>query len=138
MGTKIKLGARILLGLIYFVFGGMGLGIAFGLMPMPNSPMPEAAMSFMKGIMATGYFFPLLKITETACGFLLLTGIAAPLALVILAPITLHIMLFHANLTPGINNLILPLLMLIAHCVAMSAYWSLYRPLFSKSKKIQA
>ena len=132
MATKIQFGARIILGLIYFVFGLMGLAIAFGLMRMPNSPMPEAATEFMKGIMATGYFFPVLKITETTCGFLLLIGLARPLALVILAPITLQIILFHANLTPGINNLILPSVMLTAHCVAMSAYWNLYKPLFSK------
>ncbi len=63
--TKIQMGARIILGLIYFVFGSMGLGIVFGLMQMPEQPMPEAATAFMKGIMASGYFFPLLKITET-------------------------------------------------------------------------
>ena len=36
MPTKIQLAARIILGLIYFVFGGMGLAIAFGLMKMPD------------------------------------------------------------------------------------------------------
>ena len=29
--TKIQSGARIILGLIYFVFGSMGLAIAFGM-----------------------------------------------------------------------------------------------------------
>ena len=61
MLKKIQSAARIVLGLIYFVFGGMGLAIAFGLMKMPDSPMPEAAAMFMKGIMAAGYFFPLLS-----------------------------------------------------------------------------
>ncbi len=134
MRSKVQLGARIVLGLIYFVFGGMGLAIAFGLMPMPTQAMPAAAEGFMKGIMVTGYFFPVLKITETTCGFLLLTGIAAPLALVILAPITLHIVLFHTFLTPGAQNLPLPYFMLLAHIVAMTGYWSLYKPLLSKKK----
>ncbi len=132
--AKIQMAARIILGLIYFVFGGMGLAIAFGLMPMPAQPMSAAAEGFMKGIMGSGYFFPLLKITETSCGFLLLSGLAAPLALVILAPITLHIILFHAYLTPGTQNLILPFVMLLAQVVAMSAYWSLYKPLLSRKK----
>ena len=130
MATKVQLGARIVLGLIYFVFGGMGLAIAMGFMPMPDSPMPEAASGFMKGIMGTGYFFPLLKVTEVLCGLLLLTRSAVPVALVILAPITLHIMLFHAFLTPGLGNIVLPSAMVIAHAVAMSGYWNLYKPLF--------
>ena len=71
MVKKIQTAARIILGLIYFVFGSMGLAIAFGLMKMPEQPMPEAAEIFMKGIMATGYFFPVLKVTEVVFGFLL-------------------------------------------------------------------
>ena len=134
MATKIQLAARIILGLIYFVFGGMGLAIALGLMAMPESPMPEAAMTFMKGIMATGYFFPLLKVTEVVCGLLLLTGFAAPLALVVIAPVTLHILLFHAFLTPGASNLPLPLGMALAQVIAMIGYWKLYQPLFQKNK----
>ena len=135
MVKKIQLGARIILGLIYFVFGSMGLAIALGLMPMPNSPMPEAATAFMTGIMASGYFFPLLKVTEVVCGFLILTGFAAPLALVIIAPVTLHILLFHVFLTPGGSNLVVPLVMVLTQVVAMRPYWNLYRPLFAKKVK---
>jgi len=130
MKVKIQFGARIVLGLIYFLFGGMGLGIALGLLHMPFPPLPEAAEGFMKGIMGSGYFFPMLKLTETTCGFLLLTGIAAPLALVIIAPVTLNIIMFHTFLTSGINNLFLPLIMLVAQIIAMSGYWKLYQPLF--------
>jgi hypothetical protein len=132
MTTKIQFAARIILGLIYFLFGGMGLGMALGLIHMPFPPLPAAAEGFMNGIMGTGYFFPFLKMTETTCGFLLLTGIAAPLALVIIAPVTLNIILFHTFLTPGLNNLVLPLVMLVAQILAMSGYWKLYRPLFGK------
>lgn len=133
MGRKIHLGARILLGLIYFVFGGMGLAIAFGLMKMPEQPaMPEAAMAFMKGMMATGYFFPFLKMTETFFGFLLLFGIAAPLVLVVLAPVTLHIALYHAFLSPMGGEQVLPAAMVLLQVVAMAGYWNKYKPLFSK------
>lgn len=132
MQTKIQFGARIILGLIYFVFGGMGLGMALGLVHMPFPPLPEAAEAFMKGLMGTGYFLFLLKITETTCGFLLLTGIAAPLALVIIAPVTLNILCFHTFLTPGLNNLALPLVMVVSQILAMGGYWKLYQPLFGK------
>ena len=127
MRAKIPTGARLLLGLIYFVFGLNGL---FNFLPSP--PMPETAMGFLGGLVSSGYFLPVLAATQTITGFLLLTGFAVPLALIILAPITLQIFLFHMFLTPGLSNLILPLLMGILHITAASAYWRLYRPLFSK------
>lgn len=132
MTAKIQLGARIILGLIYFIFGGMGLGMALGLWHMPFPPLPPAADAFMKGIMGSGYFLFLLKITETSCGFLLLTGIASPLALVIIAPVTINILCFHTFLTPGLHNLVLPSVMVVSQILAMSGYWKLYKPLFGK------
>jgi putative oxidoreductase len=132
MGGKIHAGARIILGLIYLVFGGMGLAMVLGLMQMPTPEMPEAAMAFNKGMAASVYFMPLLKVTEVVGGLLLLVRFAAPLALVILAPITLHIILFHAFLTPGINNLILPGIMGLLHVIAIAGYWGLYKPLLSR------
>jgi putative oxidoreductase len=132
--SKIQLAARIILGLIYTVFGAMGLAMVLGLMHPTMPQMPEAATKFNEGIFGSGYFLPLLKITETSCGLLVLTGIAAPFALVVLASITLNILCFHAFLTPGGNNLVLPLIMVIAHVVAMSGYWDVYRPLFTKRK----
>ena len=129
---KLSLAARIVLGLIYFIFGGMGLAIAFGLMKPPDQPMTEAAGAFFAGIMATKYFFPLLKITETAGGLLLLIGRGAPLALVILAPVTLNIFLFHMFVTPGAKEIILPGVMVAAHILAMAGYWNKYKPLFKK------
>jgi putative oxidoreductase len=131
--TRLQFSARIVLGLIYFTFGGMGLGMALGIWHMPFPPLPPAADAFMKGIMGSGYFLLLLKITETSCGFLLLSGIAAPLALVIIAPVTLNIICFHLFLTPGLSNLILPAAMGIAQVLAMSGYWNKYRPLWEKN-----
>lgn len=93
---KITLVARLLLGLVFFVFGLAGL---FNLMPPPKD-LPENMEAFMKGMMATGYFFPLLKGTEIAAGALLLAGTFVPLALVALAPIVLNILLVHVFLAP--------------------------------------
>ena len=55
---------------------------------------------FFKGMMATGYFFYLLKGTEIACGLLLLSGRFVPLALVVLAPVVLNIFFVHTFLMP--------------------------------------
>ncbi len=94
--------------------------------------MSEAAMAFVGGLMRSGYFMPFLSGTQVIGGFLLLTGFAAPLALVILAPITLNIFLVHLYLTPGLQNLVLPLVMAVSQIIAMSGYWKIYRPLFPR------
>lgn len=91
--NKVFLGSRLILGLIFLVFGLNGF---FQFIPMP--PPSEAMMKFAGGLMSTGYFFPFLKGTEVICGILLLSGFFAPLALVILAPITLNILMVHTFL----------------------------------------
>lgn len=130
MKSKISLIARLLLGLIYFVFGLNGF---FHFIPMKPPPMSEAAMAFTGGLMGSGYFMQFLAGTQTLGGFMLLSGIAAPIGLTILAPVTINIALFHLFMTPGVNNQIMPSAMIILHLLAVWAYWPLYRPLFGKS-----
>lgn len=122
--------ARYILGLIFFIFGGAGL---FNLFPPPPD-MPEKLQTFMTGIMAAEYFFPLLKGTETICGLMLLLGVAPALMLVILAPISINIFMTHLVLTPGLQNLVMPLFILICHVLAAVGYWQIYKPLFAKNK----
>ncbi len=129
MKEKIPFFTRILLGLIYFIFGLNGL---FNFLPMTPPPMPENAIAFSMGLMKSGYFFPVLKVTESLCGLLLLSGFAVPLALVILAPITLQIFLFHSILTPGVQNILLPAVMVILHLVSATRYKEIYAPLFRR------
>ncbi len=88
--------ARYILGLVFFVFGLNGF---FHFIPFGD--MPDAATAYMGALMATGYFFPVLKGTEVVCGALLLAGRFVPLALVVLAPIVVQILLFHIFLEPG-------------------------------------
>ncbi len=111
---KMPLIARILLGLIFFVFGLNGF-----LNFIPTPPMPEKVVTFMTGLMATGYFFPVLKGTEVLCGALLLSGAFVPLALVVLAPIIVQITLFHSFMEPSG----LPMVALI---VALEAYLAFF------------
>ena len=67
-----------------------------GFIPMP--PPAESAAAFMGALFGTGYFFPVLKITEIFAGLLLLTNRFVPLGLVLLSPIVVQIFLFHAFL----------------------------------------
>jgi uncharacterized membrane protein YphA (DoxX/SURF4 family) len=87
--------ARIVLGLIYFVFG-----LNFFLQFLTTPPQAGgAAESFTTGLFLTGYFFPMLKGLEVVLGLALLVGAFVPLTLVILMPISLNILLFHVFLT---------------------------------------
>lgn len=90
--------ARVLLGLIFFVFGLNGF---LNFIPPPSSPPPEAAMAFAGALMKTGYMFPFIKGTEVVCGGLLLANRFTALALTILAPIILNILAFHTILAPA-------------------------------------
>lgn len=96
MKEKLPFIIRLLLGLLFFVSGVVGL---LNLAPPPEN-LPEKLKLFNDGMMATGYFFPFLKATETVCGALLISGFFVPLSLVILAPIAIHIFLVHVFLAP--------------------------------------
>ena len=113
--------ARVLLGLIFAVFGVVGL---FELGPQPE--MGEEAGAFMGAVMDTGYLWPVIKVTEIVCGVLLILGIFVPLALVVLAPVVLNILLFHVFLAPegvaiGIAAVVLGLYVAHQHRDSFSA-----------------
>jgi len=93
---KSAVATRFLLGTIFFVFGLNGF-----LHFIPQPPMPEAAGAFLGGLASTGYFFPLLKGTEVLASIALLSNRYVPLALTVLAPITINILLFHLVLAPA-------------------------------------
>lgn len=126
---KASMVSRYLLGLIYFVFGLNGF---LNFLPMP--PLPEQAMAFMGGLGGSGYFFPFLKGTEVLMGALLLSGFAVPFAYVVLAPITINILLFHAILTPGLQNSVMPLFLVILSLVGAYNYKDVFSPLFTTKK----
>lgn len=93
MQNKIQLVVRSLMGLL-FAFGG----IAFFFVTPP--PLTGDMATYFNGLMASKYFFPLLKGTEAVCGLLLLSGFFVPLALVVLAPIIVNILMVHIFLDP--------------------------------------
>jgi uncharacterized membrane protein YphA (DoxX/SURF4 family) len=96
MRSKAVVVARVLLGLIFFVFGLNGF-----LQWFPLPAMKGAATEFMGGLVASGYFLPLLFGTNTITGAALLTGRFVPLALTVLAPVIVNIVAVHLFLDPS-------------------------------------
>lgn len=90
--------ARILMGLMFFVFGLNGF---LHFMPPPKTPLPEAAVTFFGALMKTGYMLPLIFGTQTLVGVLLLLNRFVPLALALVAPVIVNIVAFHACLAPS-------------------------------------
>ena len=127
--NRIGVLARILLGGTFLVFGLNGF---FHFLTMPA--MPNAAISFMMALGQTGYFFPVLKITEVVSGILLLTGMYVPLALVLLAPIIVQITLFHVFLAP--DGLLMAIAIVILEIVLAMIYKEAWKGVLSHKTKL--
>lgn len=110
---------RYLLGVIFVVFG---LNFFLQFLPMPD-PTPEAG-AFMGALFATGYMFPLIKVIEIVVGVALLANRLVPLALVLLAPITVNIFLVHLLLDP--SGLLLGAFVLVGNFFLLFAYKNVF------------
>jgi uncharacterized membrane protein YphA (DoxX/SURF4 family) len=124
MKPKLVIGARILLGLIFFVFG-----LNFFLHFIPQPPPSGPAGAFAVAMFATGYLFVLVKVVETVSGALLIAGRFVPLVLAVLAPIVINIIFFHAFLAPA--GIALPIVVLALELFLAWSYRSVYRPMLA-------
>jgi uncharacterized membrane protein YphA (DoxX/SURF4 family) len=88
--------ARVLMGLMFFVFGLNGF-----LHFMPQPKMPDAPAAFFGALHNSGYMLPLIFVTQTLVGALLLVNRFVPLALALIAPVIVNIVLFHIFLAPS-------------------------------------
>jgi putative oxidoreductase len=87
--------ARILLGLMFLVFGLNGF-LNFLHMPMPPGP----AGQYM-GVLFVSHYLHAVFLVEVIGGVLLLSGQYIPLGLVLLGPVVFNILLFHTFLFPA-------------------------------------
>jgi uncharacterized membrane protein YphA (DoxX/SURF4 family) len=115
--------ARLALGLIFTVFGLNGF-----LQFLPQPPMSGPPADFAMALAATGYMFPFIKATEVAAGVLLLANRWVPFALVLLAPVVVNIVAFHAFLAPA--GIALPLVVLALGVFLAWSERAAYAPLF--------
>jgi uncharacterized membrane protein YphA (DoxX/SURF4 family) len=119
--------ARILLGLVFFVFGLDGF---LHFIPQPTAPMSENAMAFAIGLVKSGYMFPLIKGTEVAVGLALLSNRLVALALIVIAPVIVNIVAFHAFLAPSGLAIACALVVLAGYLAWVNR--RAYAPLFAR------
>ena len=95
---------------------------------IPLPPPSGAAADFMNSLGATGYIFPIVGILEVCIGVLLLLKKWIAFALILLAPISINILLFHLFLDiPGVSA---ALLVAALNGILMYKHWKQYTPLF--------
>ena len=90
----IALISRILLGLIFTVFG------LNGFLHFIPAPMPTGIAGQYVGALFVSYYLSVVFTLELAAGILLLAGRFVRAALTILAPILVNIVLFHVCMAP--------------------------------------
>lgn len=120
--SRIATILRIVFGLIYAMSAAV-----FFLQLAPPPEMPPPAMSLFGALAATGYFLPFLKATEFIGGLALIANRFVALALVLLAPITVNIVLFHLFLDP--SGLALTLVLTVLHLAIAWFYRESFSPI---------
>lgn len=123
--------ARITMGLVFFVFGLIGVLSVVGILPVtqPSTPPPAGAVALSAALMKSGYLFSLVKGTETVVGALLLSNRFVPLALALIAPVVVNIVAFHAFLAP--SGVALALAVLALEVYLAWSYRRAYAPMLA-------
>ncbi len=91
----VSLITRILLGLIFLVFGLNGF---LNFIPMP--PPTGVAGQYM-GALFVSHYLVAVFLLQLVAGVLLLANRFVPIALVLLGPVVVNILLFHALMAPA-------------------------------------
>jgi putative oxidoreductase len=119
--TKI---VRILLGIVLVVFGANKF-----LHFIPMESPTGAAGDFLNSLNTTGYIFPIVGILEVIIGGLLLLKKWVPFALILLAPISINILLFHLFL--DIPGIVVSIVVVVFNSILIYKNWPQFRPLFT-------
>jgi uncharacterized membrane protein YphA (DoxX/SURF4 family) len=115
---------RTLMGLL-FLFAS--IAVLFRLVPQPE--LTGDVKIFNDGMAASVYLMPLVKVIELLCGIAFVSGRFVPLATVIIAPIVVNILLFHAFLAP--EGLPVAIFLFLGNLFLAYAYRKNYEPLLA-------
>ena len=120
--------ARILLGLVFLVFG-LNNFLHF----IPMQPMPGDAGTFAT-LMYTHGWLTFHGLLYVIAGVLLIVGRYVPVALVILGPILVNILLFPMTLNPG--GIGPGLVCAVLELFLIYAYWPAFRAIFTPKMEV--
>ncbi len=128
---KITTGARLLLGLMFTVFGLDGLLRAItgnGLFPMPTEMSPEMT-TVMTGIVGMKYLIPLAKFIEFVAGIFFLSGRFVDLGIIILTPVIVNIV--GINLFVDRSGAPMAIVIAVLLLLVIQSRWNNFKHLFN-------
>jgi putative oxidoreductase len=117
--------ARILLGIIFLVFGLNGF-----LQFLPSPPLTGFVKDFIGAMFSAHYHYGVFAV-QLVGGILLLAGQYVPLALTLLGPVIFNILLFHFTMDPG--GLPLALFTTLLWVIVFWWHRAAFAPLFVRS-----
>jgi putative oxidoreductase len=126
--NRAILAARILLGAV-FLFFGLNIILQF-----LHAPMPTGDAGVYMGVLFTHHFLNFVAALEIIGGLLLLVGRFVPLALVLLGPVIVNILLFHALLNPA--GIVPGLVVALLELFLIYGYRKSFRGLFDAAPEI--
>ncbi len=95
---------------------------------MPVLSVPQEALNFQNSLSATGYLLPVLGVVEIFIAILIIMRKWVPFALLLLAPISINVLLFHLFL--NVSGIWIALIIVGINILLIYKYWKAYRPLF--------
>lgn len=121
--------ARILLGLLFLVFGLNGF---LHFIPMP--PPTGLAGQYM-GALYVSHYLTVIFLVQVIGGVLLLVNRFVPLALILLGPVLVNILLFHSLMAPA--GLPLALVATVLWLVVFSSVRPAFAGVFAQRVEVQ-
>jgi putative oxidoreductase len=120
----ITLIARLLLGLVFLVFGLNGI-----LNFLPQGPMPAGQAGLFIGALMASHYVVVVSVFEIAAAVLFLLNRYVPLAVVLIAPIIVNILIFHLLMAPAsiLPGLVVTLCWLVVAGSVRSAFAGIFQ-----------
>ena len=115
--------ARLLLGLVFLVFGLNGF-LHFIPVPPPREPLAGQYL----GALALSHYFVVIYLLQLLPGVLLLANRFVPLALTLLGPVLANVVFFHAFMAP--EGLPLPVILSVLWLVVFYYHRAAFAGLF--------
>jgi putative oxidoreductase len=121
----VALIARILLGLIFFVFGLNGF-----LHFIPMGPMPTGLAGQFMGVLFQSHYVLFVAALQVLGGALLLVGRYIPLALTLLGPVLVNILVYH--LLMDLKGIPMAVIVTILWCIVAYQHRQYFSGLFTQ------
>jgi len=119
--------SRLLLGLIFFVFG------LNNILHFIHLPPPSGEAGTLMTILVSSHWMTFVGCIMVVSGLLFLVGRFIPLALTLTAPVVVNILLYHLLLEP--HGLVPGAVVTVLEVVLILAYWRNFFPLFAPDAK---